>query len=260
MVDLEGERLKPMKRRIGITCATSGLAIALCERLAGSEVEIVAMARNMEKVHQLKERFAGEAKATVLPVELDFEDRDTLFRIRDSDSIGGLDGIVLFYPRVDKHADPFPPLDASLPTWRKCFLSPVELIGYLVPKMRDGCRVVIVSGITNTQVFPALGMANALRAAWLAQAKLLAFSLADRGIRVNTLSLGGTLTPAFMEIVASSTAPPGALNDHPGAIPLGEYGTPANVAYVIDTLLGEFAFHMTGANIVCDGGLSRHYF
>jgi hypothetical protein len=35
------------------------------------------------------------------------------------------------------------------------------------------------------------------RYAWLAEAKTLAFALGERGIHVNTLSLGGTLTPRY---------------------------------------------------------------
>ena len=97
-----------------------------------------------------------------------------------------------------------------------------------------------------------------MRAAWLAQAKLLAFVLGERRIRVNTVSLGGTLTDRFVENLARSPAP-GPLDDHPAVIPLGAYGAPRDAAYVITSLLGPFTAHMTGANIVCDGGLSRHY-
>ena len=109
------------------------------------------------------------------------------------------------------------------------------------------------------QVLPSLGVSNVIRAAWLAQAKLLSFALGDRRIRVNTVSLGGTLTDRFIESLAKGSQP-GPLDDQPEVIPLGEYGEPSQAAYVIETLLGEFVAHMTGANIVWDGGLSRHYF
>ena len=38
---------------------------------------------------------------------------------------------------------------------------------------------------------------DVLRCTWLAEAKTLAFALGERGIRVSTLSLGGTLTPGY---------------------------------------------------------------
>jgi 3-oxoacyl-[acyl-carrier protein] reductase len=118
---------------------------------------------------------------------------------------------------------------------------------------------VIVSGISNSQILPSLGVSNVVRAAWLAQAKLLAFTLGERRIRVNTVSLGGTLTDRFVEGLAQR-AREGPLDDHPGVIPLGEYGKPRDVAYVVESMLGHLATHMTGANIVCDGGLTRHYY
>jgi 3-oxoacyl-[acyl-carrier protein] reductase len=37
-----------------------------------------------------------------------------------------------------------------------------------------------------------------VRCAWLADANTLAFAFGERGIHVNTLSLGGTLTPGYM--------------------------------------------------------------
>jgi 3-oxoacyl-[acyl-carrier protein] reductase len=117
---------------------------------------------------------------------------------------------------------------------------------------------VIVSGISNSHVLPALGVSNVVRAAWLAQAKLLSFVLGERRIRVNTVSLGGTLTDRFVENLTRAPQP-GPFDDQPGLIPLGEYGMPDDAAYVIETMLGAFATHMTGANIVWDGGLSRHY-
>jgi 3-oxoacyl-[acyl-carrier protein] reductase len=48
-----------------------------------------------------------------------------------------------------------------------------------------------------------------LRSAWLAEAKTLAFALGPRGIHVNTLSLGGTLTPVYRAAIEKRAAAAG---------------------------------------------------
>ena len=42
-------------------------------------------------------------------------------------------------------------------------------------------------------------------------------------------------------------------------IPLGKYGTPEEVANAVEGLLSSFSDHMTGANILHDGGFTRAY-
>lgn len=42
-------------------------------------------------------------------------------------------------------------------------------------------------------------------------------------------------------------------------VPLGKYASLSDVANAVDGLLGAFSDHMTGANIVCDGGFIRAY-
>ncbi len=42
-------------------------------------------------------------------------------------------------------------------------------------------------------------------------------------------------------------------------VPLGKYATPDVAAKAIRGLLSEFSDHITGANIVCDGGFIRSY-
>ena len=58
------------------------------------------------------------------------------------------------------------------------------------------CKI-IISGISSVQVLGYYAASNVIRCAWVAEAKTLAFALGERGIHVNTLSLGGTLAPWY---------------------------------------------------------------
>ncbi|WP_281040264.1 SDR family oxidoreductase [Rhizobium ruizarguesonis] len=48
-------------------------------------------------------------------------------------------------------------------------------------------------------------------------------------------------------------------NALPANIPLGKYGEPAEVAVAVEGLLSRFSDHMTGLNIMHDGGFTRSY-
>jgi 3-oxoacyl-[acyl-carrier protein] reductase len=103
---------------------------------------------------------------------------------------------------------------------------------------------------------------NAIRGAWLAEAKTLSFHFAEVGIHINTVSFGGTMTEKFAEHLQQrkSDLMAGAIfEDDPKNILLGHYGSPEDAARVIELMLSEFSNHTTGTNIICDGGLVRRY-
>jgi 3-oxoacyl-[acyl-carrier protein] reductase len=42
-------------------------------------------------------------------------------------------------------------------------------------------------------------------------------------------------------------------------VPLRKYGRPEEVAAVVEGLLSDFSDHLTGMNVLCDGGFTRAY-
>jgi 3-oxoacyl-[acyl-carrier protein] reductase len=126
------------------------------------------------------------------------------------------------------------------------------------------CKVVIISGMSSVQVMGHYASSNVIRCAWLAEAKTLAFALGERGIHVNTLSLGGTLTPGYTASLERRAASAGVsfeqrLADETDNIPLKKYGSPKEVAAAVEGLLSALSDHMTGVNILHDGGFTRAY-
>ena len=81
---------------------------------------------------------------------------------------------------------------------------------------------------------------------------------------MNTLSLGGTLTPGYASALDKRAAKAGVtleqrLADETSNIPLKKYGTPDEVAAAVEGLLSAFSDHITGVNILHDGGFTRAY-
>jgi NAD(P)-dependent dehydrogenase (short-subunit alcohol dehydrogenase family) len=78
--------------------------------------------------------------------------------------------------------------------------------------------------------------------------KELARALGPHGIRVNAIAPGAIPGGGFQ-------APPGMVEK----IPLGRFGTPADVAGMAVAVLSErFGAYVTGASIVVDGGIALH--
>jgi len=78
--------------------------------------------------------------------------------------------------------------------------------------------------------------------------KELARALGPRGIRVNAIAPGA--------IPGGGFAAPQAMADK---IPLGRFGTPADVAAMAVAVLSErFGAYVTGATVVVDGGIALH--
>ena len=81
---------------------------------------------------------------------------------------------------------------------------------------------------------------------------------------MNTLSLGGTLSPWYRERIGDRAHKAGVsfeeqLEVETENVPLKKYGEPSEVAAVTEGLLSSMSDHMTGLNILHDGGFTRAY-
>jgi hypothetical protein len=113
-------------------------------------------------------------------------------------------------------------------------------------------KIVIISGISSAQVLGHYATANVLRCAWVGEAKTLTFALGERGIHVNTLSLGGTLAPWYRASLEKRAATAGVtfeqrLAEETSNIPLRKYGEPDEVGVAVEGLLSAFSDHMDRA-------------
>jgi 3-oxoacyl-[acyl-carrier protein] reductase len=256
------------KRTILVTGATGGIGTPLCERLAKAGHSLILAARDPGRLCDLAQRLGGGHDY----ISVDMADDTSIetFGQKLSALCRPLDGAVLMPPPLPRNSDPVP----SSETWRSyfqaSFIGPLALLQTALGEMRPDAaagrraKVVIISAISSVQLLGHYAASNVLRPAWLGQAKTLAFALGSRGIHVNTVSLGGILTEHYTGLIAgrareSGQTPEQRLAEETSNVPLGKYGKPEEVAAVIDGLLSEFSDHLTGVNILCDGGFTRAY-
>jgi NAD(P)-dependent dehydrogenase (short-subunit alcohol dehydrogenase family) len=128
-----------------------------------------------------------------------------------------------------------------------------------LPLLSAGASVILLSSSAALRGVPGLGVYAATKAAIRSLARTWAAELADRGIRVNTLTPGPVATPGGDELRAAfPQGDQAAATTEPAApTPLGRAGRPDEVAATALYLAGDQSSFTTGAELFVDGGATQ---
>ena len=113
-----------------------------------------------------------------------------------------------------------------------------------------------ISSVSGREIDFASGPYGTFKAALVHYTQGLAYQLAAKGIRANTVSPGNTYFPGGVwsrSRRATRTCSPHAL----GLNPTGRMGTPQEMANAVVFLSSPRASFITGTNLVVDGALTR---
>ncbi|MDM1293385.1 glucose 1-dehydrogenase [Sphingobacterium sp. N143] len=124
----------------------------------------------------------------------------------------------------------------------------------LIPLLQDGASVIFLSSNVASMNKPQSSVYQASKAALNTIAKTAALELADRKIRVNTVSPGPTRTAVLNKSYDSQTAD-GIWDDLAQVLPLKKIGIPEDVAKMVVYLASDAASFITGSDFVIDGGM-----
>jgi enoyl-[acyl-carrier protein] reductase III len=113
-----------------------------------------------------------------------------------------------------------------------------------------GSRVFAMTSAGSHRALPNYGAVSAAKAALEAHCRQLALELGARGISINALMAGLTVTPALLKIPGHELLMEEALKRNP----TGRLTTAEDVAGTLVALCHPAAGRINGATIVCDGG------
>jgi meso-butanediol dehydrogenase / (S,S)-butanediol dehydrogenase / diacetyl reductase len=127
-------------------------------------------------------------------------------------------------------------------------------IRHAAPRMAEqgGGAIVVIASTSGVRADPERFAYNASKAAAINLARAAALDWAVRGVRVNVMAPGPTMT----SILQGGKVTPAHLAELTRNIPLQRMGTPEEQAEAICFLASPAASFITGAVLMCDGGIT----
>ncbi|MFT7820028.1 SDR family NAD(P)-dependent oxidoreductase [Bacillus siamensis] len=120
----------------------------------------------------------------------------------------------------------------------------------------DKVGSIIVTGSTAGSIAnPAFSVYGASKAALRALVRNWILDLKGTEIRVNVVSPGVILTPAYDELFGDALE--GAMKNTRNTVPAGKVGTPEEVANAVSFLASDESSYLTGVELFVDGGLAQ---
>jgi NAD(P)-dependent dehydrogenase (short-subunit alcohol dehydrogenase family) len=242
-------------RKALVTGATKGIGLSIAEHFAREGAAVAICARQAEEVAATVARLRAMG-VTATGRALDVANAPALQGwIRDvAAELGGLDMIVSNVSALAIGND-----DAS---WRAEFdtdmMGTVHVVDAAMPYLEasDAASIVIISSVSGREVDFAAGPYGVMKAALIHYAQGLAFQLAAKGIRANTVSPGNTYFEGGVWHRIERDNP--ALYATALALnPTGRMGRPEEIARAAVFLASPAASFISGTNLVVDGALTR---
>ena len=157
-----------------------------------------------------------------------------------------------------------PAIDMSLADWRRQMAVNVDgvflSVKYAVPAMRrsDGGSIVMMSSVAGLRGSAGLACYSATKGAVRLFAKSIALECAAArdNIRVNSVHPGVIDTPIWTKLPAGANAPLDPNTIAEATVPLGKPGQAEEIANGVLFLCSDASSHMTGSELVIDGGMT----
>ncbi|MBS7537807.1 SDR family NAD(P)-dependent oxidoreductase [Ancylobacter lacus] len=238
-----------------VTGGTKGIGRAIAETFAAEGADIAICARKAEEVDAAVAALAAKGvRATGRAV--DVADGPGLAAwVKDvGEEFGGLDIVVANVSALAIGQD-----EASWnASYQTDMMGTVRLVDAAMPWLEasKAAAIVTISSVSGREVDFAAGPYGTFKAAIIHYTQGLAFQLAAKNIRANTVSPGNTyfeggvwnqIKDGNPELYATALA----LN------PTGRMGTPQEMANAAVFLASPAASFITGTNLVVDGALTR---
>lgn len=125
-----------------------------------------------------------------------------------------------------------------------------------LPLMKNGGSIILTASITSIKGMENFSVYSATKAAVRSFARTWTTDLKGRGIRVNAVSPGVVVTPAYEHLLGKDNIQ-GFVDYMKGQIPLGRVGKEADIAAAVVFLASDESSYITGIELFVDGGMAQ---
>lgn len=253
-------------RRVLVIGGSSGIgeATAMLALQEGARVAIAS--RSAEKLKAAAERLEAETgnRPEILVTNVTKADAAETLATRIGDMWGGLDVLVSGVGGSIRSAFSDLTDEDWLNNYTFNVLATVRGIRAHLPLLTAGTHpaVVMLGAASSKMPYAHQIVSNVHKAGLLGLNKTLASEFAERGIRVNLVAPGRTLTPLWTTRADKMATDKGTTREEVLAefskeVPLGRFGTATEVARMVIWLASPCASYITGQAINVDGGIAR---
>jgi NAD(P)-dependent dehydrogenase (short-subunit alcohol dehydrogenase family) len=242
-------------KRFLVTGGTRGIGRAVVDGLLAEGASVAYCARSSAAVADAESALTAGG-ATAIGTAVDVGDATALKHwVKDSaTALGGIDGVVA---NVSALAIP-----DNAENWRTSFdvdlMGTVGLVEAALPHLlaAGSGSIVTISSVSGREVDFASGPYGTMKAAIIHYTQGLAFNLAGKGVRANTVSPGNTYFPGGVWPTIEENDPE-LFKTALDLNPTGRMATPTEIANAVVFLSSSAASFITGTNLVVDGALTR---
>jgi len=248
-----------MKNKVAlITGASSGIGRAAAIKFATESAQVVAVARRADRLAEVAEEIQSNG-GVCKTIAADVTQESSIDRVvRETvEQFGGIDVLVNAAGIIANGTIE----NTKLPDWDYMFNVNVRAPFYLTQRAlphlieRKG-NVVNVSSVTGIRAFPNVLAYCASKAALDQMTHCMALEVASKGVRVNAVNPGVTVTMLHRTGGMNDDQYAAFLEHSKTTHPLGRVGTAEEVADLIFFLASPHAGWITGVSMPIDGG--RH--
>ena len=242
-------------RRALVSGGTRGIGRAIVETLAAEGASVGFCARTESDVNDAVSTLSRSG-STVLGQAFDVADARAVegWVAASADRLGGLDIVIA---NVSALAIPDEPAN-----WQASFevdlMHAVRLVNAAMPHLEksDAASIVTIGSVSGREIDFAAGPYGTFKAALIHYTQGLAYQLAPKGIRANSLSPGNTYFPGGVwENIEQNN--PELFAQAIGLNPTGRMARPEEIARAVVFMASPAASFVSGANLVVDGALTR---
>ena len=242
-------------RRALVTGGTKGIGRAIVEAFAAEGADVAFCARTEADVIATA-KAVGEMGVRTFGRALDVADGPALqaWVVDAAEEFGGLDAVVANVSALSIGPDE--------ENWKAEFdvdlMHSVRVVDAAMPYLErsDAASITTISSVSGREIDFAAGAYAVMKAAVVHYAQGLAYHLAPKGIRANSVSPGNTYFEGGFWAYAEQNLPD-LYNQVLAMNPTGRMGTPEEVAAAVVFLASPLASRISGTNLIVDGALTK---